>query len=65
MQGDARAHNNLAVHDVRGNGVAREPEASSHWFRRAAEQGLADAQNDLRSLYCKGWGTERDHVAHL
>jgi len=33
------------------------------WLRRAAEQGFADAQNDLGYLYAYGRGVPQDYVA--
>ena len=54
--GDAEAENNLgAVLDEKQNYVE-----AAKWFRKAAEQGNADAQSNLGLIYHKGKGIETD-----
>jgi TPR repeat protein len=36
--------------------------AAVRWYRRAAEQGLAEAQSGLGSMYYKGWGVLQDYA---
>ena len=36
-------------------GVSQHTQAAS-WYRKAAEQGHAEAQNNLGIMYAKGWG---------
>lgn len=43
-----------------GDGVAQNPEIAAAMFRRAADQGYADAQNSLGSLYIAGIGVKQD-----
>ena len=33
-----------------------------YWYSKAAEQGLADAQNNLGACYYKGLGVKRSHT---
>ena len=42
--------------------MARDDEAAVEWFRRAADQGFADAQNNLGIMYANGRGVARDRV---
>ena len=39
-----------------GRGVAQSDQEAVRWFRRAAEQGYADAQYALGSMYSTGRG---------
>jgi TPR repeat protein len=32
------------------------------WFRKAAEQGDAEGQNNLGALYAQGQGIQRDYI---
>ena len=48
-----------------GRGVGADRARSAHWFRRAAEQGYAKAQNKLAIIFAKGRGVERDDVEAL
>jgi TPR repeat protein len=41
-------------------GVARDFQMAAQWYRRAAEQGHAAAQNNLAHLYLNGEGVARD-----
>ena len=46
-QGDPDAQNDLALLYLTGDGVKKAPRQAMLWFRRAAEQGHADAQYNL------------------
>lgn len=43
-----------------GNGVPHSDEIAATWFRKAADQGDADAENALGTMYRMGDGVERD-----
>jgi TPR repeat protein len=43
-----------------GRGVAKDERQAVAWFTRAAEQGLADAQNNLGVMYENGKGVAKD-----
>jgi hypothetical protein len=43
-----------------GKGVPKDLVQSAYWFRKAADQGDAGAQNELGYLYTWGIGVERD-----
>lgn len=43
-----------------GRGVAKDPAQSAYWYRKAADQGDPNAQNQLGYLYSWGIGVERD-----
>ena len=45
-----------------GRGVARDDAEAVRWFRRAAEQGHNDGQNNLGRMYSNGRGVRRDRV---
>jgi TPR repeat protein len=45
-----------------GLGVPRDDKTAIKWHRRAAEQGNADAQNNLARLYYLGTGVPTDYV---
>ena len=45
-----------------GQGVRRDYAEAVKWFRRAAEQGLAQAQGNLGACYAKGLGVPQDYV---
>ena len=47
----------------KGRGVAQDYEAAEVWYRKAAEQGHADAQYNLGVMYYKGHGIARDYKA--
>jgi len=38
------------------------PKKAIQWFRKAAEQGFATAQNNLGLLYANGWGVPQNLV---
>ena len=40
-------------------------EEAVKWYRKSAEQGDADAQNNLGALYSKGEGTEQNFIEAL
>jgi TPR repeat protein len=44
----------------KGNGVARDYEKAVHWYRKAAEQGFAGAQNNLAGMYEEGLGIPKN-----
>jgi TPR repeat protein len=44
-----------------GRGVAPNHVEALKWFRKAAEQGVADAQNDLGACYAKGEVVSQDY----
>ena len=45
-----------------GQGVAQDYEEAARWYRLAAEQGHALAQNNLGVVYGKGQGVKQDYV---
>ena len=45
---------------LKGYGVAQDPRQAAIWCRRAADQGLADAQFTLGLMYFKGEGVAKD-----
>jgi len=49
-QGDARAQYNLANCYAKGLGVPEDFDKAVYWCRKAAEQGLAEAQKTLAAL---------------
>ena len=48
-----------------GEGVAKSSAEAVKWFRKAAEQGLADAQSSLGVMYAQGEGVPTDEVEAL
>ena len=48
--GDAEAQNNLGLMYFNGRGVAQDEAEAVAWYRRAAEQGFANAQYNLGAL---------------
>ena len=52
----------LGVMYAKGEGVAQDYAEAVKWFRRAAEQGLAAAQNNLGASYDKGEGVAQDYA---
>ena len=77
-KGDAMAQYNLGVMYEKGNNLRemnsdgssspskvvlpQDYAQAAKWYRAAAEQGLADAQNDLGKMYLKGKGVTQDHA---
>ena len=49
-QGDAYAQHNLGNCYLNGDGLRQDKEEAVKWWRKAAEQGLADAQNNMSLL---------------
>jgi TPR repeat protein len=45
-----------------GRGVPKDYTAALSWYRKAADQGDASAQNNLGSMYAAGRGVPQDHV---
>jgi TPR repeat protein len=45
-----------------GHGVRQNNTEAARWFRAAADQGLADAQNNLALMYANGSGVVRDDI---
>lgn len=44
-----------------GVGVSKDYKESAHYFRRAAEQGCADAQAVLAAMYYDGHGVKQNY----
>jgi localization factor PodJL len=51
---------NLAVLDADGGGKGPNYKSAAHWFRKAAERGIADSQFNLGILYARGIGVEQN-----
>jgi hypothetical protein len=45
-----------------GRGVTQNYDEAVRWYRLAADQGDADAQQALADLYRFGWGVAKDYV---
>lgn len=45
------------------DGVPQDDHEAAHWYRLAAEQGLAEAQFNLAALYAVGKGVSQDYLA--
>lgn len=58
--GHLRAHNDLAMMYLKGEGVSRNPQKARQLFKAAAEDGLALSQYQLAELLRKGEGGDRD-----
>ena len=49
-----------------GRGVAQDDQQAVTWYRKAAEQGDADAQYNLGIRYADGKGVTQDYIeAHM
>ena len=46
-----------------GRGVPQDYVQAATWYRRAAEQGHANAQNNVGVMYFRGEGVSQDHAA--
>jgi hypothetical protein len=46
-----------------GLGLPKDPAKAARWYRKAAEQGLAEAQYSLGQMYAKGRGVPKDPVS--
>ncbi|MDR1828983.1 MAG: sel1 repeat family protein [Methylobacteriaceae bacterium] len=53
-RGDAKAQYDLGRMYFRGDQISRNPDEAVNWYRKAAEQGLADAQYTLGLSYLTG-----------
>ena len=60
--GAARDQCRLGLDYYGGWGVARNYEAAAKWFRKAADQNLAEAQSQLGSCYYAGNGVEKNYM---
>jgi len=45
-----------------GQGVLKDDREAVKWYRKAAEQGYADAQNNLGLMYYSGQGVLQNHI---
>ncbi len=45
-----------------GVGVAQDDAEAVKWFRKAADQGYANSQNNFGVMYANGRGVPRDYV---
>ncbi len=54
------AQYNLGVMYADGRGVAKDAQQAVVWYRKAADQGDADAQNNLGVMYANGAGVPKD-----
>jgi hypothetical protein len=48
-----------------GWGVKQSHAEAAKWYRRSADQGHTDGQNDLGYMYENGWGVEQSHAEAL
>ena len=63
QKGDAQSQYGLGrAFDDGGLGVAKDYVEAVKWYRKAAEQNYALAQNKLAGCYYKGEGVAKDHV---
>lgn len=61
--GDVKAQYELATNYLKGiGGVAEDPILAAYWFRQAAEQGYAEAQNMLGQCYNLGRGLTKSAI---
>jgi TPR repeat protein len=42
-----------------GLGIAKDYTEAMNWFRKAANQGYAEAQNNIGWLFQNGWGVNK------
>lgn len=59
--GDAMAQYYVGFFLERGRGVAQDEQQAISWFRKAAEQGVVKAQNNLANRYFLGKGVKKDY----
>src|SRR4029077_12512676 len=45
-----------------GQGVPQDYAEAAKWYRKAADQGFAEAQSNLGAMYAKGQGVPQDYV---
>jgi TPR repeat protein len=48
-----------------GRGIAQDKKEALKWFRKAADQGLPEAQYELGQLYQSGETVEKDRIESL
>ena len=61
QQGDAQAQCELGlIHELGLRGISTNLEEAVKWYRKAADQNLADAQFHLGMCYSQGHGVARD-----
>jgi TPR repeat protein len=66
MSQNTRAQYNLGNEYSIGGVVQKDDVAAVNWYRKAAEQGYAPAQDSLGMHYDGGWGVPQDHaLAHM
>ena len=72
--GDALAQNQVgltyltgvyASENLKGLHLTKDEAHAAQWFRKAAEQGLPEAQNQLGAMYLHGRGVPRDYTQAL
>lgn len=51
----------LGMMHLRGQGTPQDDEQASHWFRKAAEHGIPQAQSKLAGMYMEGRGVPQDY----
>jgi uncharacterized protein len=51
VRGDPAAQFNLGLMYEKGQGVTRDTTRAALWYRKSADQGFAEAQNNLGRLY--------------
>ncbi len=61
-KGEPLAQFNLGLMYYKGRVAAQDYTKAVHWWRRAAEQGFAEALNNLGMAYGNGDGVEQDYV---
>jgi len=62
MRGDRIAQYNIGILYAKGLGLRQDDVQAAIWYRRAADQGWAQAANDLGLAYALGKGVPRDFV---
>jgi TPR repeat protein len=61
--GDIEAMNAMGFWYEEGwSGLSKDDTQAVNWYRKAAEQGNAFAQNSLGSMYCDGQGLEKNYA---
>jgi TPR repeat protein len=60
--GDAESQFELGRRFDKGEGLRRDLVEAVKWYRKAAEQNHAGAQNNLGFCYANGEGVVQDHV---
>jgi hypothetical protein len=52
----------LGLAYAHGDGVAKDEAEGVRWYRKAAEQGYAEAQSNLGGAYATGKGVSKDEA---